>query len=137
MLANADVSIESAQKMMKANERNFGAQDIPTIMAGYTDDVVVHYADFPEIRGKEDLETFLRARFARMTNYKLSKTIDAVYENTIVNSWEGQWIDSKTAKKMSGRGIEVWRVTADDKCNYWSATFNVWEDGHAGVLPIV
>ena len=137
MLATRTVSLEEAEQMMKANERNFGAKDILTIMNGYTDNVVVKFGDFPEIRGKSDLEAFLRARFARMQNYKLTKTIDAVSGNMIVNSWDGQWTDAKTSKKMQGRGIEVWSVTSENKCDFWSAAFNVWEDGKPGQLPII
>jgi nuclear transport factor 2 (NTF2) superfamily protein len=137
MVVVLTISSEVASQMMKTNERNFGAKDMPSIMAGYTDDVVVRYADFPEIRGKARLEEFLRARFTRMQNYRLTKTLDAVYEDTIVNSWEGHWQDAKTSKQMEGRGIEVWRVTPEGKCSYWSAAFNVWEDGKVGTLPII
>jgi nuclear transport factor 2 (NTF2) superfamily protein len=137
MSAKPTVSVEAAKEMMKANQRNFGSKDMPTIMAGYTDDVVVKYADFPEMRGKPAVEAFLKARFVRMKEYSLTKTLDAVFENTIVNSWDGQWLDAVTSKKMKGRGIEVWTVNAENKCDYWSATFNVWEEGKEGSLPII
>jgi nuclear transport factor 2 (NTF2) superfamily protein len=132
-----NLSLHEAMQLMKANEKNFGAKDMKSIMSGFTEDVLVKYADFPEIRGKEKLEAFLHARFARMTDYRLSKTLDVVSGDTIVNSWEGTWSDSRTGLPMEGRGIEVSRVTPDRKCSYWSATFNVWQVGNPGQLPII
>ncbi|WP_338834488.1 nuclear transport factor 2 family protein [Bradyrhizobium septentrionale] len=131
------ISHHEAMQLMKANETNFGAKDMKSIMAGFTEDVIVKFGDFPEIRGKEQLREFLCARFARMTDYRLSKTLDVVSDYTIVNSWDGTWQDSKTGLSMEGRGIEVWRVTSDRKCDFWSATFNVWQSGNPGQLPII
>ena len=39
--------------------------DLAAIKQGFTEDAVARFADFPEMRGREAIMRFLRARFAR------------------------------------------------------------------------
>ena len=131
-----NISREMALRMVREAERAFGAADITAILGIFTDDVVIRFADIPEIRGKVDAERFLRARFARQRNYKLSKSLRMVEIDRIGNLWEGEWDDAQTGQKMRGRGIEFWTVRGG-KIALWEAVFNVWRDGEAPVSPIL
>ena len=130
------VTREWALKLVQDVEDAFGRADVGWIMRGYTDDVVIRFADLPEIRGKAAAERFLRARFARQRNYRLRKVLRMLEGNMLGNFWDGSWEDTKTGKKMLGRGTEFWTIRGG-KIALWEATFNVWEDGGAAQTPIV
>ena len=78
--------------MVREAERAFGSADIGAILDVFTEDVVIKFADIPEIRGKSAAERFLRARFARQRNYRLSKFLRMVESNMIGNLWEAEWV---------------------------------------------
>jgi nuclear transport factor 2 (NTF2) superfamily protein len=130
------LTLEQATKMVKDAERAFGAADIPSIVAGYTPDVVIRFADVPEIRGVAAAEAFIRARFARQKNYTLRKTLRALMGDIVGNYWEGEWEDAQTGKQMVGRGTEFWTVR-DGKIAVWEATFNVWEKDGKPQTPLM
>lgn len=129
------VTREQALKMVQMAEDTFGRGDVESIISGFTDDVVVRFADVPEMKGKTAAEKFLRARFARQKNYRLTKVLRVLDGNMIGNFWDGQWEDAKTGKIMLGRGTEFWTVR-DGKIAVWEATFNVWEQGGPPATPI-
>ncbi len=129
-------TVAEAARMVKEVEDAFATADIKRILDGYTSDIIIRFADFPEISGKEAAGRFLRARFARQKNYRLKKTLRAVMDNIIGNYWEGEREDSSTGMKMRGRGTEFWTIR-EGKVAVWEATFNVWEAGGKPVTPIV
>jgi ketosteroid isomerase-like protein len=135
MSTSAQETIDDATRLVKRVETLFANADIESILAGFTDDVVVRFADFPELCGKNETERFLRARFARQKGYQLQKTLRMVMANMIGNFWEGTWEDAVTGKKMRGRGTEFWTLR-DGKIALWEATFNVWEDGGKPITPL-
>ena len=135
-MADAPLGREQALQMVKAAERDFASGDVASIVAGYTDDVVIRFADVPEIRGKAQAEKFLRARFARQKNYRLTKVLRTLQGNMLGNYWDGEWEDAQTGKQMVGRGTEFWTVR-DGKVALWEATFNVWEKGGKPQTPIL
>jgi hypothetical protein len=47
--------------------------DIAGIVAGFPPDAIARFGDFPEMRGRDAVEAFIRARFARQKNYRLQK----------------------------------------------------------------
>lgn len=132
----ASLSREEATALVKNVERVFGSGDVAQMMAGFTDDVVARFADRPEMHGKAEVEAFLRARFARQKNYRLSKTLRIVSGNMIGNVWDGEWEDAQTGRTMKGRGTEFWTVR-NGKIAVWEATFNVWEAGAAPPSPFM
>lgn len=134
--ASNQVDRETALEMVRQAEKNFGSGAVEAILDGFTDNVVIRFADLPEMRGKADAERFLRSRFARQQNYELTKTLRMVSGNMIGNFWEGTWNDARTGKKMRGRGTEFWTVQGD-KVAVWEATFNVWQDGADPATPIL
>lgn len=131
-----DISREKAEQMVKAVERVFGEGDVSKMMAGFTDDVVVRFADRPEMHGRDEVEVFLRARFARQRNYRLTKHLRMVSGNMIGNMWEGSWEDARTGLAMQGRGTEFWTLRGG-KIAVWEATFNVWEAGAPPPSPFM
>ena len=135
-MADSPLGREQALQMVKAAERDFASGDVASIVAGYTDDVVIRFADVPEIRGKAQAEKFLRARFARQKNYRLTKVLRTLQGNMLGNYWDGEWEDAQTGKQMVGRGTEFWTVR-DGKVALWEATFNVWEKGGKPQSPIL
>ena len=128
---------ERAAALVQATEANFARADVPAILAGFTDDVIIRFADLPEMRGLAEAEKFLRARFARQKNYRLKKSLRMVEGSMIGNFWEGDWEDAKTGKAMRGRGTEFWTLHDNGKVAVWEATFNVWEPSTGSVTPIL
>ena len=125
-----------ALKLVQGAEDAFGKGDVEAILRAYTDDVVIRFADIPEIRGKAAAERFLRARFARQRNYRLRKTLRMLEGNLIGNYWDGAWEDAQTGKPMVGRGTEFWTIR-DGKIAIWEATFNAWEEGGKPQTPVL
>jgi nuclear transport factor 2 (NTF2) superfamily protein len=136
VVTSSALTREFALELVKGAEDAFGSADIAAIVRGYTDDVLIRFADVPEIRGKEAAERFLRARFARQRNYRLRKTLRMLEGNMIGNFWDGEWEDAQTGKAMVGRGTEFWTIR-DGKIAVWEATFNAWERGGKPQTPIL
>jgi nuclear transport factor 2 (NTF2) superfamily protein len=121
-------TLESARAYVKAVEAAFGTGDVDQMIKGFTEDVVVRFADRPEMHGIAEVEAFLRLRMARQKNYKLKKYLRMLSGDMIGNMWEGEWEDAQTGKSMRGRGTEFWTMRGR-KVAVWEATFNVWEAG--------
>ena len=121
-------SLETARAFVKEVETAFGSGDVDRMIKGFTDDVVVRFADRPEMHGIAEVEAFLRLRMARQKNYRLQKHLRMLSGDMIGNMWEGEWEDAQTGKSMRGRGTEFWTMRGR-KVAVWEATFNVWEAG--------
>lgn len=121
-------SLETARAFVKEVEMAFGSGDVDRMIKGFTDDVVVRFADRPEMHGIAEVEAFLRLRMARQKNYRLQKYLRMLSGDMIGNMWEGEWVDAQTGKSMRGRGTEFWTMRSR-KVAVWEATFNVWEAG--------
>ena len=130
------VSREDAERMVAAAEKAFAYPfDVEGILAGFTDDVVIRFAELPEVKGKEAAEKFLRTRFARQKDYKLRKRLRALDRNIVGNFWDGTWTDTKTGKAMQCIGTEFWTVRGG-KIALWEATINIWEVGAEPSTPL-
>lgn len=129
-------TIEEARALVKYVESLFMPWNVAGIVEGFTDDCVVRFGDLPEFRGKSELEKFFRGRSSRQKGYRLRKDFRALMNDTIANHWEGEWEDSQTGAKMSGRGVEIW-IMRDGKIAVWEAAFNFKEVGKASAMGIV
>jgi len=127
---------DSAKRLVQAVEDAFGAADLAQIEQGFTEDAVTRFADFPEMRGRDAIMRFLRARFARTKGYRLKKTLHCVMGDTLANSWDARRQDAQTGKSMLGRGTEIW-IVRDGRIALWDATFNAWEEGGPPTTPVV
>ena len=135
-LSLGSIDRERTAALVQATEDAFARADVPAILAGFTDDVIIQFADLPEIRGVAEAEKFLRARFARQKNYRLKKSLRMVEGSMIGNFWEGTWEDAHNGAAMRGRGTEFWTLN-DGKVAVWEATFNVWEEAKGPSIPIL
>ena len=130
------VTLEQAESAVRAAEHSFGRADIDAMLACFTEECVVRFAEQPDIHGKVALEAFLRARMARQRNYGLKKTLRAFRENVIGVEWHGWWDDARTGQAMEGKGLEFWTMSADGRIAVWDAAFNVWEKDGPRVSPV-
>jgi nuclear transport factor 2 (NTF2) superfamily protein len=121
----AAITWDEAEQMLRRSEDRFQRGDVEALISRYADDIVIRYADLPEIRGKAAAERFMRARFARQKDYRLTKTLFLVAGQKIGNSWT----DVPTGRQMAGRGIELLELRGG-KVVRWEAAFNVWEVGN-------
>jgi nuclear transport factor 2 (NTF2) superfamily protein len=140
MSSNSDgaqaITWEAAKRLVQDVEDAFGAADLARIAQGFTQNAVARFADFPEMRGRETIMDFLRARFARTKGYKLTKTLHVLMGDMLANTWDASWEDARTGAAMLGRGTEIWRVR-DGRIALWDATFNAWEKGGPPATPVV
>jgi len=127
---------DTAKRLVQDVEDAFGAADLARIEQGFTEDAVARFADFPEMRGRDAVMAFLRARFARTKGYRLRKTLHCVMDDTLANTWDASWEDAQTGKQMLGRGTEIW-IVRDGRIALWDATFNAWEKGGKPTTPVV
>jgi nuclear transport factor 2 (NTF2) superfamily protein len=127
---------DTAKRLVQDVEDAFGAADLARIEQGFTKDAVARFADFPEMRGRDAVMAFLRARFARTKGYRLRKTLHCVMGDTLANTWDASWEDAQTSKPMLGRGTEIW-IVRNGRIALWDATFNAWEKGGKPTTPVV
>ena len=127
--AEADITWDEAQQMLRRSEDRFRRGDVEALTGRYDDNIVIRYADLPEIRGKDAAIRFMRARFAKQRNYDLNKVLVSVSGQTIADTWTGTWEDVATGRKMAGFGVEVLELRGG-KVIRWEAAFNVWEVGN-------
>jgi nuclear transport factor 2 (NTF2) superfamily protein len=128
-----NITMEQAQAILRGYETVFMRADMAAILAGFSDDVVVHFGDYPEFCGKLELEKFLKARFARQKNYRVHKTLRAINRSLIANTFVGEWDDAIVGKKMKWRGSEFIKLKRGI-CVEWLAFCNIW-DPETGLRP--
>lgn len=134
--STAEITWDTAQAMMRQSEAAFASGDVEQILAMFNEDVVVLYADFPEVRGIANYRRFAEARIARQRNYRTRKTLRMVSGNLIGDTWEGWWDDAVTGQAMQGRGAEFLRMRGG-RISELIANFNVWPAGGGPTTPIV
>lgn len=120
-----DLSEETVRKALKHYETLFSSKDVEGIVAGFADDVRVHYGSFAPFTGKSKLRDMLQQRFATMRDYRLSKRLEFVSAPRIASSWTGTWTDVDTGHRMRLYGLEVLTVR-DGRFSEWSAGVSVW-----------
>lgn len=129
------VTRAEAEAAVRAAETSFGDADVPAMLACFTEDCVVRFAEQPDLHGLAELEGFLRARMARQRSYGLRKTLRAVDGNVIGVEWHGWWDDARTGRAMEGKGLEFWTMR-EGRIAVWDAAFNVWEKDGPRVSPV-
>ena len=135
-MTDETITKEQAQQMWKDAERAINECQVDAILASFADDAVVRFADFPEMRGIDQISKFMRARFARQRDYRIRKIFKSTADNIIGGLWEGEWTDAKTGKEMAGRGAEFVKYV-HGKITEWDCAFNIWEKGVPHQLEII
>ncbi len=128
-------TLDEARAFVAHVESLFMPWNIPALLAGFTEDCIVKFGDLPEFRGRPALEQLFRSRSERQKDYRLRKELRALMGDVIANYWEGEWEDRPTGRKMSGRGVEIWRMR-DGKIAVWEAAFNVNEAGKPSAMGL-
>jgi ketosteroid isomerase-like protein len=128
------LSLDQARAMVAGFVEAFHQQDVEALAQGWTEDIVIRFADLPDIKGKAAAKAWVAARFARQKDYRLVKSFQAITGDVLGDSWTGTWTDAATGKKMQGKGMEFLTLK-DGKIAVWEAVFNVWEQGQGGVTP--
>ncbi len=120
-----ELSLERAKAILTEVEASYNAADVERICRAYAEDIGITFGDLPTIRGRADAVAFIEARFARITDYTLVKTLRTVTGNTLGGWWEGPWTDRITGQRLAVRGSEflTWR---GDELIRWDATVTVW-----------
>lgn len=131
----ACLSLDQARAMVAGFVEAFHKQDVEALAAGWTEDIVIRFADLPAIKGKVAAKAWVAARFARQQDYRLVKSFQAVTGDILGDSWTGSWTDAATGKKMRGKGMEFLTLRGG-KIARWEAVFNVWEEGQGGSTPV-
>jgi nuclear transport factor 2 (NTF2) superfamily protein len=130
------LTLGEAERLLMHYQDLAGSGAPDRMIEAFTSDVIVRFADFPEMRGQAELKRFLVARVARQENYRLKKRLRAVSGDVIVCSWDGTWEDGRDGRLMQGSGVEFMTISGG-KVKVWEAVFNVWERGTSSSLPIV
>lgn len=124
-LTEEDVHASLAKSMDR-----FARADVDGILSRYDDDILIRFADLPEIRGKAAAEKFLRARFAVQEDYKVTKTFLLVAGQKYGNNFTASWNDKSSGKRYEGRGVEILQLR-NGKVVQWDCSYNIWESGKA------
>jgi|SRR5580704_409350 nuclear transport factor 2 (NTF2) superfamily protein len=134
--ASKPLTRREAERLLAHYQDLAGSGTPDRMIEAFTSDVIVRFADFPEMRGEAELKRFLVSRVARQKDYRLKKRLRAVSGDVVVCSWDGTWQDGHDGRSMKGSGVEIMTIR-DGKVAVWEAVFNVWEQGTSGSLPIV
>ena len=116
-------TVEEAEALVKHVESLFMPWNIDALVGGFTDDCVVRFGTVPEFRGRETLRAFFTSRSGKQRGYRLKKNFRTLMNDTITNTWEGEWQDAESGAPMRGFGVEVWVMRAG-KIAAWEAAFN-------------
>jgi nuclear transport factor 2 (NTF2) superfamily protein len=124
-----DITWDEAQAMLRRSEDRFQRGAVDELISRYAEDIVIRYADLPEIIGRAAAERFMRTRFRKQKNYRLKKVLFSVSGQKIANTWTGTWEDVDTGRHMEGSGVEILELKGGQVIR-WEAAFNVWEAGN-------
>jgi nuclear transport factor 2 (NTF2) superfamily protein len=116
-------TIEQARSFVRHVESLFMPWNVEALVDGFTEDCIIRFGTIPEFKGREALGTFFRARAAKQKGYRLRKHFRTLMGDVISNSWDGEWDDAETGKRMRGFGVEVWMMR-NGKIAVWEAAFN-------------
>jgi nuclear transport factor 2 (NTF2) superfamily protein len=116
-------SHEEARSFVAHVESLFMPWHIDALVGGFTEDCVVRFGVIPEFRGHDALRKFFTARSVRQKGYRLRKQFRTLMGDVMTNSWDGEWDDADTGRRMKGFGVEVWTMQGG-KIAIWEAAFN-------------
>jgi nuclear transport factor 2 (NTF2) superfamily protein len=106
----------------------FRSRNIDLILEGFTDDAEVLFGPMDVLRGRGEIERFLKARFDRQLNYRLEKDLRMVDGAKMAVAWRGWWDDAITGVAMRGKGVEIWTIRGG-RIARWEAAFTTVQEG--------
>ena len=119
-------TVEDARDLVQLFAKVTSSKNVDDFLNGFTDDCIVRYGEFPEMRGKEVFRPFVEQMFSdRLKNFRCEKSLRSLSGNVIGGTWESTWTDAESGKKRAGRGFEFW-IMRDRQIARWDAGFNFW-----------
>lgn len=106
----------------------FRSRNMPIILEGFAEDAEVVFGPTESFRGRDRIEEFLTARFARQVNHRLEKELRMVDGNRMAVAWWDWWDDPRTLLPMHSKGIETWTVE-DGLLSRWDAAVDPAVEG--------
>ena len=117
------IGLDHAKELVQLFAEVTTSKDVEAFLAGFTDDCVVQYNQFPIMRGKAAFRPFVQEMFSpRLKDFVCRKTLRCLSGNVIGGIWDATWTDSKSGKHKSGRGFEFWHMRGDQIAR-WDASF--------------
>ncbi|MEP7353229.1 MAG: nuclear transport factor 2 family protein [Acidobacteriota bacterium] len=99
-------TLESATRKVQMAEDAWNSRDVERVALAYSvDSEWRNRSEF--LRGREEIKTFLRRKWAKELDYRLKKTLWAFGENRIAVSFEYEWRDDQDQWHRS-YGNELW-----------------------------
>ena len=121
-----DFSVQEARELVALFATVTTAMDVETFLAGFTDDCIVQYGEFPVMTGKAAFRPFVERMFSpTLKNFTCQKTLRSLNGNVIGGTWSAEWTDAGSGKKKVGRGFEFW-IMRGRQIARWDAAFNAW-----------
>jgi len=99
-------TFEEASRLVKYVESLFMPWDFDALRAGFTDDCVVRYAEFPEMHGKEELDKFFGGRASRQKDNWLKKDLRLFTGNMSPTLGTA---DGSISRRARTCGVGAWR----------------------------
>jgi len=118
-------TFDDALQFVKQVESVFNNWDLEAVMAGFTDDCIVRFADAPVFEGTDRIRSMFTTRHVPRRDYRLIKTLKAYVNDIICNSWDCEWLDPESDAKMAGFGCEFWTMR-HGKIAIWEGAINSW-----------
>jgi nuclear transport factor 2 (NTF2) superfamily protein len=127
---------EEAESLLRSVEARCMPIDPDAMAEGFDENCVCKFGLYPEMRGREAVREFYRQRSKRQKNYKVSKNLRAMTNDTLAIVFTASWEDAKSGAKMYGEGAEIWKLR-NGKIEIWNCSFNVAEAGKKDDLGIL
>ncbi|CAN7316391.1 nuclear transport factor 2 family protein [Variovorax sp. LjRoot84] len=101
-------TVEEAQAHFDVRASLYNERNLAAILDGLEEDVEIRYGDLPVMRGKRELEPFIRERLASFTSYNLKKTVRLVQGNVVLTELDIQWAgEASQGQPRRTRGSEI------------------------------
>ena len=113
---------ETARVKVKAAEDAWNSRDPQRVALAYTEDSVWrNRSEF--VRGRAEIEDFLRRKWQREIDYRLRKSLWAFHERRIAVRFQYEWHDS-TGQWFRSYGNELWEFDDDGLMRRREASIN-------------
>jgi ketosteroid isomerase-like protein len=121
------ISVQEARDLVKLFAEVTTSKNVDDFLSGFTEDCVVHYGEFPVMRGKAEFRPFVEQMFSdRLQSFVCRKSLRTLNGNVIGGTWIAEWTDARTGKRKQGRGFEFW-IMRGRQIARWDAAFNAWD----------
>lgn len=82
--------------------------DARALVKMFAEDCVVHYGEFPVMRGKAELRPFVQSMFSnRLKEFVCQKTLRCLNGNAIGGTWTAKWVDAQDRQEEGGSRLRV------------------------------